>query len=205
MIDWRNVALKSAYKEKPFSVFENEIASHATRTMQDMKLKRARIGRAWEEFCCEFLKIRGYETVYLLEECSDDLLSELGLRRRDVGIDILAKRQGEDEWTAVQCKFRARGSVTWTQLATFWALCARSGPWSRQLVMTNAEHVRREGHSQNTDVTMAKGTFSSIKRHEWLVLSGNHTAGQKCGGVQQPLQTADHIRDARASFLARFD
>ena len=36
MINWRKIALKSAYKEKPFNVFEHEIASHATHTIQDV-------------------------------------------------------------------------------------------------------------------------------------------------------------------------
>ena len=193
-MDWTKLAKSSASSDNHFQVFVEGLSSLPLSTIQEVKKRNQLVGRAWEEFCKEVLLLKGYDEVLLLEEASADLLDELGLKTRDVGIDILARVSGE-QWTAVQCKFRARGIITWQQLSTFAALCARSGPYVRHLVMTNAARVKREG-SHPKDATMAKGTFEQFERHEWLHLAGAGS-GNTCGGSLSP-------EDARRAFLERF-
>mgnify|MGYP006079368365 CR=1 FL=1 len=205
-MEWRTVARQCAHREDSFAYFEHALATPPTTTVLEVKHRRLRTGRAWEEFCREVLKLRGYEEVYLLEECPDALLTEVHLKRRDMGIDILARKSDEVAWTAVQCKFRARGCITWSQVATFAALCARSGPFARHVVMTNATHVKREGRRLPTDVTMGKGTFYSLKTHEWLHLAGIDARGRTCGSSEgdDSSSSANFVR-TRELFLRRVE
>lgn len=205
-MEWKRIARGCAHQANPFRAFERGLASPALGNIEDIKLRRHRVGRAWEEFCRQVLMIRGYEEAHLLEDCPDSLLEQLRLGRRDVGIDILARKEGELGWTAVQCKFRARGAITWAQISTFAALCARSGPWARQLVMTNASHVRREGDRLPTDATMAKGTFEGLQTHEWLHLGGVDASGRTWGdGGRSATSHTISAADAREAFLRKLE
>lgn len=194
-MEWKTLARSSASCERHFEFFVKGLSSCAFNSVQDIKKRNQLIGRVWEEFCKEVLLLRGYDEVLLLEEASEELLDRVGLGRRDVGIDLLARR-GDEGWTAVQCKFRGRGIITWQQISTFAALCARSGPFIRHLVMTNANYVKREGRGHFKDATMAKSTFTSLQRHEWLLLAGAGE-GNTCGGSMS-------AHDAKEAFLNRF-
>lgn len=194
-MDWRRLAASSASRNDHFSSFVDGLSSISATTVQGVKARNQTVGRVWEEFCKEVLLLKGYSEALLLEEADAGLLEELGLKRRDVGIDMLARASGE-RWTAVQCKFRARGAITWRQISTFAALCARSGPYAQHLVMTNAARVQREG-SHAKDATMARATFERLQRHEWLRLAGVGD-GNACGGTLG-------FEDARRAFLDRFD
>jgi hypothetical protein len=92
----------------------------------------------------------------------------------------------EERPHAVQCKFRSRGIVSWRDLSTFEALCARTGPWRRHLVMTNASAVKRQGLKQAKDLTFARGTFMTLSRHEWTRLAG-FGRGRTVGGETSPV------------------
>ena len=89
--------------------------------------------------------------VFKLKDCDETLLKNLSLKKRDVGIDIIAIDQ-EGNVDAVQCKFRRRGTVRWRELSTFEALCSRTGSWNKHIVMTNQEFVRREGNASAKDI-----------------------------------------------------
>jgi predicted helicase len=58
-------------------------------------------------------------------------LGGLGLKRQDMGIDLICERNGR--YTAVQCKYKkpsgtkSKTIVTWSQLSTFYALVLRTG------------------------------------------------------------------------------
>lgn len=198
MEHWRRIARRCAHAEDPFDAFTRSLCAMSTsRTVNEVKTAKQRVGKAWEEFCQAVLQLLGYEEVYLLADAPEALLSGLGLRRRDMGIDMIAGSHGE--WSAVQCKFRARGPITWQQISTFAALCARSGPWKSHLVMTNAPRVRREGWDVK-DATMGQRTFRQLPRHEWLALGGEDAAGHVCGGNE-----CVALKEGRDAFLTRLE
>ena len=95
-------------------------------------------------------------------------MKNLILTRR-VKQGVLIYKDGE--FVAVQCKFRTKRNVTWQEIATFEALCARSGPWSEHIVMTNCFFVKREGSSEK-DVTISRNAFKKLSRYEWLAMGG---------------------------------
>jgi predicted helicase len=124
------------------------------------------------------LKLKKYENVMLLKNVEKSELEKVGLSSRDMGIDILATK--DEKKVAVQCKFRAKRGVTWRDIATFEALCARSGPWFEHIVMTNSGYIHREG-TNIKDVNMTRSTFQKLERHEWCLLAG-YGEGQRIGG-----------------------
>ena len=113
-------------------------------------------GDIFETFCCLYLRAkRGYREAWRVPDAPRELAVSLGVGGRDMGIDLIGvDPQGRP--AAVQCKYRTmsarstfvpgthirRDVVPWRDLATFYALCARTGPWSRHVVMTNAVGVR---------------------------------------------------------------
>ena len=173
-----------------WTYFVSELQHTAYSDIKTLKKSRINLGNAWETFCQEYLRIKGYKA-YRLGEASPELLSKYKLTKLDRGIDIIAfDPQGDP--CAVQCKFRRKGKVSWRELSTFEALCARSGPWNRHIVMTNAPGVKREGRPQVCDMTMSSKTFSAMRRHEWEILAG-FGSGHRLGGVSDSSPTSARL------------
>lgn len=160
-------------------------------------------GDIMETFVDLYLESEGYE-VLCPADSPEDLLNLLGLKRKDVGIDRIArkirgvpreglfdeqgKRTGKG-WCGVQIKYKRRKSggettkaktvIGWKALSTFYSLCSRTGPWEKLIVITNADYVRHEGKRDKRDKTIAYGTFCGISRVKWLAMCG--AKGQKLG------------------------
>jgi hypothetical protein len=118
-------------------------------------------GDFFEQFCLLYLN-----------EVSDDMLTQLKLRRQDLGIDLII--QTSEGYIAVQVKYRVHNlkklktALGWGQLSTFYALCERTGPWIKHLVMTNCDYVSRKGMKNEKDWTIAIKSFQSTPRSVWL-------------------------------------
>ena len=174
-------------------------------TIADLKQKNNKIvGDLFEAFCLLYLKHIGeYDEVLLLSSISKEVLATLGLSTKDVGIDIIAWK-GEAVY-AIQCKYRSKTidrnkrqvhRVNWSDIATFSALCANTGPWSKHILMTNADYVTRYGHKGYKDVTIAKKTFQSVTIDKWREMSNvsntdsstisSPIVAQDLGSVVQP-------------------
>jgi hypothetical protein len=140
------------------------------------KRTRNELGFIWEHFCLMYLRAKGYGECWLISEVPSDILEKLNLSRMDMGIDIVIKH--DNGFFAVQAKWRTNKnksltiSLTWNKLSTFYALCARSGPWLKFIVMTNCDFVRRQGRKNKMDQTIAKGSFLSCKRDIWNDMCG---------------------------------
>ena len=160
-------------------------------------------GLAWEEFCKWYmLTVQGYREVWLWSEIPEDIRIQLKLKSRvDNGIDIVARRNPETGWVAVQCKYRKKvmQKVTWTCLSTFVGLCAVTGPWDAHIVMTNCSGVTRKVPRGEKDKTIAYGTFKKLDRGDCT----SKDEVQVVGGINAPrsVKTSEEIRAAR---LARF-
>ena len=78
------------------------------------------------------------------------------------------------------CKYRKKVSykskimVTWKELSTFYALCLRTGPWKKYIVMTNCDYVTHQGKKNNNDLSICIGTFRNINKEKWLDMCGTH-------------------------------
>lgn len=181
-----------------FSALDEIFNSYFNRSCNNMLELRKRNeknkGLIWEVFCKLYLKFKGYDA-WLLAECPDDILSQLGMNRHDVGIDIIAKvtkgKNKVDVWFAVQCKYRSPKidcngrkvhRVGWREISTFISICTRTGKlyefndkkrtevraWTSHIIMTNADSVSWKGKKTKKDRTIAKKSFEKLTNIDWL-------------------------------------
>jgi hypothetical protein len=106
-----------------------------------------------------------------LEDLPEENLVQLSLKRRDMGIDIIVRHNGE--WYAVQCKYKSpndkkKSYITWSALSTFYAMCLRTGPWAKYIVMTNCDYTRHQGDKGAKDLSICLGTFRATTSDQWL-------------------------------------
>ena len=182
-----------------FDSFVQYLQDQPHATISDINNNKKRKGDIWESFCKAYLiQTNIYTTVKLLAEASEDELKQWSLTQKDVGIDIIAVDYDETH-TQSNASSDARGGVTWRELSTFIALCARTGPWSSHVVMTNAKYVKREGTASHKDKSICYATFCKLKRHDWCAIA-NLGDGYKCGHVTQPLNM-EELRLQRLSAL----
>jgi len=177
--------------------------AHTFTEMRTRDNKKIR-GDIFEEFCVLYLKhVRGYDQAWRLEDVPDDILGGLSLKRQDMGIDIVCEKGGR--YSAVQCKYKkhtgykSKTIVTWKQLSTFYALCMRTGPWEKYIVMTNCDYVRHMGKKTSKDLSICLRTFRKITKDQWARMC--ELKGDVL--VEQPVQklTPEELRAVR---LARF-
>jgi hypothetical protein len=106
----------------------------------------------------------------------------LGLKRKDMGIDIIAQK--DELYDAVQCKykkankFKSKNVLSWKTLSTFYALCMGSGihnkenkrEWNSHIVMTNCDYVRHVCEKTTKDLSICLKSFQKISKDEWLLM-----------------------------------
>jgi hypothetical protein len=148
------------------------------------------------------LYIYDCDIVYTIKNLPDTLREELNLRRQDLGIDLIAKKSGK--WIAVQCKYRGISQykvvpgtrirtnvLPWSELATFYALVERTGPFTHYIVMTSAESIRRVGGKKTKDVSICKGSFEKLTASDWflmLEIEGNVLDGESSNPPKKDLR-----------------
>jgi hypothetical protein len=171
--------LHTVFLRSPPNLFDEFIQecqrwySQPAHTLQEMRTrdnKKVR-GDIFEDFCALYLKeVKGYQDVWLLDDVPEDILNQLSLKRRDMGIDIIVRHNGE--WFAVQCKYKTptgkKSYITWSALSTFYAMCLRTGPWAKYIVMTNCDYTRHQGEKGPKDLSICLGTFRATSSDQWL-------------------------------------
>jgi hypothetical protein len=165
------------------------------RTRENKKIK----GDIFEEFSVLYLlQCKGYDNVWRLEDVPDELLLRLSLKRRDMGIDIICQKG--DIFSAVQCKYKKptgkKIGLSWKTLSTFYALCMRSGPWDKYIVMTNCNYICHVGKKTEKDISISLHSFQEITQEQWLTMCGNIEPCKPIVALSQ-----DELREAR---LKRF-
>lgn len=180
-----------------------EQPAHTFTEMRTRDNKKIR-GDVFEEFCVLYLRhVRGYTRVWRLADVPEDVLTTLGLKRPDMGIDIICERNGK--YSAVQCKYKkhtgykSKTIVTWKQLSTFYALCMRTGPWESYVVMTNCHYVRHMGKKTPKDISICLRRFQSTTKEQWTRMCGLEE--HRMVETKAKTLSAEELRAAR---LARF-
>jgi hypothetical protein len=180
-----------------------EQPAHTFTEMRTRDNKKIR-GDVFEEFCVLYLRhVRGYTQAWRLADVPEDILTTLGMKRPDMGIDILCERGGK--YSAVQCKYKkhtgykSKTIVSWKQLSTFYALCMRTGPWESYIVMTNCDYVRHMGKKTSKDISICLRRFQSTTKEQWTRmcdLEGHRVSDTKVKALSP--------EDLRAARVARF-
>lgn len=190
-----------------WDAFQAECASFHARpacTLAQLKLRddKKQHGDLWELFCLRYLvHHRGARAAWLLKDVPAAVRAGLSLGNMDLGIDIVAV-DGQGSYWAVQCKWRAPSTaktqrIPWAQLATFYALAARTGPYAKHLVLTNAAGARRVGARQAEDETVASAGFKKMTRDAWARML------PVAAVIAAPVLNIQFIRDARIKALTQ--
>lgn len=173
-----------------------EAPAHSFSEMRMRDNKKVR-GDIFEEFCVLYLKyIKGHKNVWLLKDVPDETLVKLHVARRDMGIDIVVETL-EDTYIAVQCKYKKHTSakkniLSWKSLSTFYALCLRTGPWEKYIIMTNCVYTRHQGKKTKQDVSYCLKTLQNISKDEWLSMC--KTKGEKIGATEKECKPPEKIK-----------
>ena len=148
----------------------------------EMRLKESKKekGDHFELLCKLYLENNekfDFKNVWLLSEVPSEILQKLSMKRKDFGIDLVCQTKS-DKFIAVQAKYRKIGHkksnvVTWKMLSTFYALCLKTGPWEKYIVITNADYVTHMGKKTKKDQSICIGTWKKIKTETWLKMSNN--------------------------------
>lgn len=183
-----------------------EQPAHSFVDMRTRDNKKIR-GDVFEDFCVLYLKhVRNYTNVWRLPDVPEHVLTGLGLKRPDMGIDIIAEKDGK--YSAVQCKYKKHTTmkpvtvVSWKALSTFYALCLRTGPWEKYVVMTNCNYARHAGKKTPKDLSICLKTLQNITKEEWTRMCEieGHTITET--QTSNP-KTKEDLRAARLAYLAR--
>uniref|UniRef100_A0A6C0I5H9 Mrr-like domain-containing protein n=1 Tax=viral metagenome TaxID=1070528 RepID=A0A6C0I5H9_9ZZZZ len=194
--------LWDAFEEECQKFYEQP--AHTFTEMRTRDNKKVR-GDIFEDFCVLYLKnVLGYTNVWRLPDVPEDVLEKLTLKRRDTGIDIIAERDGQ--YSAVQCKYKKHVSfkknvVTWKALSTFYAMCMRTGPYQRYIVMTNCSYVTHMGKKTAKDLSICLGTLRKTTKEEWTRMCKLEENTMECS---LPLpKTVEQLRAARLAFFTK--
>lgn len=131
-------------------------------------------GDIFEEFSVLYLKhVKKYNNVWLLKDVPDEILVTLNMKRRDMGIDLIVEHN--EDFYAVQCKYKKgctfkKNILSWKQLSTFYALCMRTGPFKKYIIMTNCDYTRHQGDKTEKDLSICLKSFQNITKDEWLLM-----------------------------------
>jgi len=181
----RNLAIKTIVtlpeNENLFDHFQNQLDTYDTpgiKQMSDIKKAEKKFkGDMFELFCLLYLyHINEFQWVSLFKDVPRELLQQMNfIHKGDFGIDIIAFKN--NEWYAIQCKYRKREVTTykgwssdvipWSDIATFYALVAKTGPWNKNIIMTSAKQIRRITGKSPNDISLCKGTFQKLNTAEW--------------------------------------
>ena len=203
--------------QNAFDVLEKTIAEYYDKPCHDFGELRRRQnkkerGDRFEQFCKMYLiAVCGFRSVWLLSEVPEDVLAQLQMVRKDLGIDIVCMTE-HGEYSAVQVKYRKctgkKRILTWKTLSTFYALCLRTGPWSKYIVMTNCDYIRGVGTKTPKDKSICLSSFRNIQPEKWVQMAGitGHQLGldldRDKGMDMDKDMDKDLIREAR---LRRFN
>jgi hypothetical protein len=207
--------LHAIFLRSPINLFDEfllecqkwyEQPAHSMVELRTRNNKKIR-GDLFEWFCVLYLKfVRGFRNVWRLEDIPDVVLGGLGLKRPDMGIDIVCEHGGK--YYAVQCKYKKHRSmkkniVTWNQLSTFYALCLRTGPWEKYIVMTNCEYARHMGKKTKKDVSICLRTLRSISKEQWVAMCRVTGTSIAASVPASAPKTQDELRAARLAFYTK--
>lgn len=162
-------------------------------------------GDLFESFCVLYLlNVKNFTSAWMLKDVPSNIRERVGLGRKDIGIDIVAMK-GDDVY-CVQVKYKghggigynpntkgykSKGSVGWKELSTFYALCSRTGPWTKHIVMTNVDFVNHKGMRSKKDLSWCKGTFRRTTKDQWQSMMGH--SGQVLGSQPNVITIEDSI------------
>ena len=185
-------------------------------TISDLKQRNTKVkGDKFELFCCRYMKYCysvKMKHVWLLSQIPEPVLVNIGLKRYDLGIDVVCQDE-HGSFYAIQVKYRNRTSnnkkivIGWKALSTFYALVMRVGTeyegqfrssFKKHIVFTSADYVR---HVRKTkmDETISYGKLKKMSHFDWINL--NNDRDDESRVCEKKVLTGSEIREKRLKYL----
>ncbi len=151
-------------RENIFDIVVNEIEEIAKISHFSNGTK----GILFEILCTLYLKhISNYTNIWLFREIPEEIRNNLGLNNQDYGIDIICQTH-DNKFIAVQCKYSRKNKINWKILSTFYAMCLKTGPWEKYIVMTSAIDITRIGNIIDKEINICYDLWEKISFENWL-------------------------------------
>jgi hypothetical protein len=172
IINWINSNLGNNITFSNFCNFCKSYKESPSHNLQELRSKNTKmLGDLFESFCKLYMeKVMLCDAVWYHNNVPKDIKKNLMLTNRDMGIDLIGSKDGNIY--AVQCKYRTRKNkrigVTWKDLSTFYAITARTGPFDKIIVMTNADYIKKIGIKDTRESVYAFNFFNSMKFGDWI-------------------------------------
>jgi hypothetical protein len=202
VIQWIKESISPHSKSPPFDYIIDKIVvylSQPSHSISEFKRRsKKNKGDLFEILAKIYLQYKYKDCqVWLLNEVPDEDRKIIGLKKNDYGIDLIVKHSSsgarKNKYSAVQCKYRNRSNrsyklykymkypnknvLTWKQLSTFYALCARleesNFVWHKLIVFTNCDYVKRLHTKKENDLTIAYKTLINLKTWKDIVKNMN--------------------------------
>lgn len=192
-------------------------------SISDLKLRNQKIkGDIFEAFCYLYLiNIYKLNNVWYISELPIEIQNRLNITNKDMGIDLIG-HDSQDNFYAIQAKFKKRNGnrkimVSWKQLSTFYALCLKTGPYKKHIIITTADYVRHVGNKTQKDETIGYNKLSKINHFDWLKLSNYYQSIKGFNPINNVIDTDDEdenqpsnnfslkeLREKRLSYFGKF-
>lgn len=153
-------------------------SAHSLTELREIKARSTKTkGDLFEAFAMiYFEKIEGLSPLWNIKDLPYIHAEALGLTTKDMGIDLIGFK-GRERY-AIQVKYRTRPVskikaktrrlvIGWKDLATFYGLVGRTGPFDVHCVFTSADGVRRAGRKTSKDLTIGHTALKSLSRDQW--------------------------------------
>ena len=208
LIDQISKNIKNGVKmEEAILKICNSYYENPVHNMEDMKLRNKKIKGDILEYFTQLYLLHIYKlkNVWLLKDLPEDIRNNLKLTKKDYGIDLIGQ-DDQNRFYAVQAKFKKRDvksrvAVTWKQLSTFYALCARTGPYYKFIVCTTGDYVMRMGKKTWKDVTINYNSIKKITHFQWLDICKcdkiQFEKSEKSEKSEKPQLTREQLREKR--------
>lgn len=193
IIDWIKYNISSDISFDKFIDFISTYQNKPCHTIREIYNKNNKkiIGDLFEEFCKLYLiHVRNIPHVWLLNEVPDIHREKLSLGKIDLGIDLIGF--DNKNYYAIQSKYRTKNRyksknvLGWKMLSTFQGLVAKTGPYKKHIVMTNADYIRHVGKKSKKDLSICLKRLQNIKKLDWLkMISENKISENRINNEQK--------------------
>lgn len=113
-----------------------------------------------------------------------------------------------DAYYAIQCKYRKLVDkmqiIPWRSLSTFYAIVVKTGPWLKNITMTNVNGCKHIGQKTEKDWSICVGTFRNIDHFAWLKLCDQENSVPESLQSSNSNANKETIRTKRLDYFSSF-
>ncbi len=187
------------------NLVDNKIA-HTMKDIKDKNNCKKEKGDLWESFCYLYLlHVLNHDFIWFYKDFPLSMKQTFHLTKNDFGIDLISIKDGK--YYAIQCKFKKPQTkvqtISWRSLATFYAIITKTGPWEKNIIMTNVNSCKHIGQKTKKDLSLCIGTFRSTTHFEWLKIVNHPNTTNNVNHPNTTNNVNQFIRESRLKYFEK--